>query len=106
MPILILRRPRSDSARPLLQELQWLPVARRVDFKIMVLTTIQMSLEKTEVMWVGHQREELNIRLDGKEIKQVDGFVYFGGMVTEDGHGQREQRWKNIKAAGKGEGHS
>ena len=45
-----------------------------------------MSLEKTEVMWVGHQREELNIRLDGKEIKQVDGFVYFGGMVTEDGH--------------------
>ena len=31
------------------------------------------------------QREELNIRLDGKEIKQVDGFVYLGGMVTEDG---------------------
>ena len=37
-----------------------------------------MSLEKTEVMLVGHQREELNIRLDGKEIKQVDGFVYLG----------------------------
>ena len=35
---LILRRPRSDSARPLLQELHWLPVARRVDFKILVLT--------------------------------------------------------------------
>ena len=33
----------------------------------------------TEVMWVGHQREELNIRLDGYEIKQVDGFVYLGG---------------------------
>ena len=43
---------------------------------------LRMSLEKTEVMWVGHQREELNIRLDGKEIKQVDGFVYLGGMVT------------------------
>ena len=37
---------------------------------------LRMSLEKTEVMWVGQQREELNIRLDGKEIKQVDGFVY------------------------------
>ena len=49
-----------------------------------------MSLEKTEVMWVGHQREELNIRLDGKEIKQVDGFVYLGGMVTEDGHSEVE----------------
>ena len=29
---------------------------------------LRMSLEKTEVTWVGHQREELNIRLDGKEI--------------------------------------
>ena len=47
-----------------------------------------MSLEKTEVMWVGHQKEELNIRLDGKEIKQVDGFAYLGGMVTEDGHSE------------------
>ena len=26
--------------------------------------------------WVGHQREELTISLEGKEIKQVDGFVY------------------------------
>ena len=36
---------------------------------------LRMSLEKTGVMWVGHQREreELNIRLDGKKIKQVDG---------------------------------
>ena len=44
------------------------------------------------MMWVGHQREELNIRLDGKEIKQVDGFVYLGGMVTEDGHSEAEVR--------------
>ena len=51
-----------------------------------------MSLEKTEVMWVGHQREELNIRLDGKEIKQVDCFVYLGGMVMEDGHPEAEVR--------------
>ena len=51
-----------------------------------------MSLEKTEVMWVGHQREELNIRLDGKEIMQVDGFVYFGGMVAEDGHSEVVRR--------------
>ena len=53
---------------------------------------LRMSLEKTEVMWVGHQREELNIRLDGKEIKQVDGFVYLGEMVTEDGHSTAEVR--------------
>ena len=53
---------------------------------------LRMSLEKTEVMWVGRQREELNIRLDGKDIKQVDGFVYLGGMVTEDGHSEAEVR--------------
>ena len=35
---LILRRPRSDNASPLLHERHWLPVARRVDFKIRVLT--------------------------------------------------------------------
>ena len=51
---------------------------------------LRMSLENTEVMWVGHQREELNIRLDGKEIKQVDGFVYLGGMVMEYGHSAAE----------------
>ena len=51
-----------------------------------------MSLEKTEVMWVGPQIEEVNIRLDGKEIKEVDGFVYLGGMVTEDGLSEAEVR--------------
>ena len=56
-----------------------------------------MSLEKTEVVWVGHQINELNIRLDGKEIKQVDAFVYIEGMVTEDGHSEIEVR-RRIKA--------
>ena len=44
------------------------------------------------MMWIGHQREDLNIRLVGKEIKQVDGFVYLGGMVKEDGHSTAEVR--------------
>ena len=60
---------------------------------------MRMSLENTEVMWVGYQREELNIRLDGKEIKQVDGFVYLGGMVTVDGHSEAEVlRWTQAGA--------
>ena len=33
---LILRRPRSDSATPLLCILHWLPVARRIEFKLLV----------------------------------------------------------------------
>ena len=51
-----------------------------------------MSPEKTEVMWVGHRREELNIKLDGKEIKEMDGFVYLGGMVTENGQFRKSER--------------
>ena len=60
---------------------------------------LRMSLENTEVVWVGHQREELNIRLDGKEIKQVDGFVYLGGMVMEDGHSAAEVRRRTLAGA-------
>ena len=66
-----------------------------------------MSWEKTEVMWVGHQREDLNISLDGKEINQVDGFVYLGGMVNEDGHSEVEMRCRiqqGANARGKVEG--
>ena len=67
---------------------------------------MRMSLEKTEVMWVGNQREELNVRLGGKEITQVDGFVYLGGTVTEDGHSEVEVRrikaganaWRKVEA--------
>ena len=42
---------------------------------------LKMNLDKTEVMWVGKQREELNIRLEGKDIKQVKNFVYLGGNI-------------------------
>ena len=44
------------------------------------------------MIWVGHQREDLNISLDGKEINKVGGFVYIGGMVNEDGHSEVEVR--------------
>jgi len=44
-----------------------------------------MRLEKTDVMWVGRRREDLNITLDGNEIKQVKGLVYFGGIIMADG---------------------
>ena len=36
---------------------------------------LKMNLDKTEVMWVGKQREELNIMLEGKDVKQVNNFV-------------------------------
>jgi len=32
------------------------------------------------------ETEEFNIMLEGKEIRQGNGFVYLGGKVTGDGH--------------------
>ncbi len=39
---LIMRSPRSDSAKPLLRELHWLPIVCRVDFKLLVFTYTAM----------------------------------------------------------------
>ena len=46
---------------------------------------LKMNLDKTEVMCVGKQREELNIRLEGKDVKQVKNFMYLGGNISENG---------------------
>ena len=53
---------------------------------------LRMRREKTEVMWLEYQRDNLNISLDGKGINKVGGFVYIGGMVNEDGHSEVEVR--------------
>ena len=67
---------------------------------------LKMNLEKTEVMWVGKHREELNIRLEGKDIKHVKNFVYLGGNISENGRVEVEVRrriqaganaWRNVE---------
>ena len=37
---------------------------------------LKLNLEKTEVLHIGHQREELDIELEGKKLTQRDSFVY------------------------------
>ena len=60
----------------------------------------------TEVMWVGQERKEINIRLEEKEIKQGNRFNYLGGTVTSDGQSEVEVRkriqvgvdaWRRVK---------
>ena len=46
---------------------------------------LKLNLEKTEVLHIGHQREELDIELEGKKLTQRDSFVYLGEAVCEDG---------------------
>ena len=51
---------------------------------------LKLNLEKTEVLHIGHQREELDIELEGKKLTQRDTFVYLGGAVCGDGKTERE----------------
>ena len=37
---------------------------------------LKITREKTEVVHIGHQREELDIDLEGKKLTQGDSFVY------------------------------
>ena len=41
---------------------------------------------------MGHQREKLDIELEGKILNQRDSFVYLGGAVCGDGKMEREGR--------------
>ena len=69
---------------------------------------LKMNLNKIEVMWVGKQREELNIRLNEKDIfiKQVTNFVYLGGNISENERVEVRRRiqtvanaWRNEKGS-------
>ena len=53
---------------------------------------LKINLEKTQVLHIGHQREELDIELEGKELTQEDSCVYLGGAVCGDGKTGREVR--------------
>ena len=53
---------------------------------------LKINVEKTEVLHIGLQREELDIELEGKELTQGDSFVYLGGAVCGDGKTERGVR--------------
>ena len=53
---------------------------------------IKLLPEKTEVLHIGLQREELDIELEGKKVTQGDCFVYLGGAVCGDGKTERGVR--------------
>ena len=68
---------------------------------------LKINVEKTEVLHIGLQREELDIELEGKKLTPGDSFVYLGWAVCGDGKTEREVRrrvqagaiaWKAVEA--------
>ena len=53
---------------------------------------LRVNLEKTEVLSIGAHREELNIKLEGRTIRQNNSFFYLGGAVSGDGRSETEVR--------------
>ena len=51
---------------------------------------LKRNLKKTEVLHIGHQKEELVIELEWKKPTQRDSFVYLGVAVCGDGKTDRE----------------
>ena len=48
---------------------------------------------KINVLHIGHQREELDIELEGKKLTQGDSFVYLEGTVCGDGNTSKSTGW-------------
>ena len=61
---------------------------------------LTINVEKTEVLHIGHQREELDIELTGKKLTQGDSFVYLGGALCGDGKTEREREVRRRVQAG------
>ena len=53
---------------------------------------LKLNLEKTGVLHIGQQMEELDIEMEGNILNQRDSFVYLGGAVCGDGKTKREVR--------------
>ena len=53
---------------------------------------LRVNLEKTEVLSIAAHREELNIKLEGRMIRQNNSFIYLGGAVSSDGRSETEVR--------------
>ena len=53
---------------------------------------LRVNLEKTDVLSIGAHREELNIKLEGRTIRQNNSFIYLSGAVSSDGRSETEVR--------------
>ena len=75
------------------------PSKRFVEWKEIVgRHGLRLSLEKTEMLWVGQQNKD--VRLERKQLKQRDSFAYLGGAVcgaSGSGDGRRIQAEANIR---------
>ena len=47
---------------------------------------MEIKIHKSEVMIVFRSNETLHVKVDNKELKEVDHFKYLGNALTRDGY--------------------
>ena len=61
---------------------------------------LKLSLKKTEVLHIGHQKEELVIQLEGMKLTQRDSFVCGDGKTErERGTSKRTGRSERVESS-------
>ena len=61
---------------------------------------LSINTEKTKVMSLGKEHEELKITAQGKELEQVGTFTYLGAAIAEDGSCEADIKKRICLAAG------
>jgi Reverse transcriptase (RNA-dependent DNA polymerase). len=51
---------------------------------------MKINIDKSQVMRVSRSNESLHIKVNNRELKEVDNFKYLGSVLTRDGYCTRE----------------
>ena len=53
---------------------------------------MEINIDKLQVMRVSRSNESLQIKVNNRELKEVDHFKYLGSVLTRDGIAQGKSR--------------
>ena len=59
---------------------------------------MEIKIDKSQVMRVSRSNESLQIKVNNREIKEVDEFKYLGSVLTRDGYCTREIKTRTVTA--------
>jgi len=59
---------------------------------------IRINEQKTKTIVIGKKHEDINILLGNNTLEQVEDFVYFGSLISEDGKCEKNTRRRSSLA--------
>ena len=57
---------------------------------------MEINTDKSQVLRVSESNESLQIKVNNRELKEVDHFKYLASVLTRDGYCTREIKMKNV----------